>query len=127
MRFFVNPICLAVLAALCAQIGADPASAKTRARRCVCPEKTVEKTDYEQPCEARTVYRRVVERRTVYVEPAVVVAAPVYVGYSAYSYPTYGAGYYGSYGYPYGYAYGGSGIVDAGFGAYGVGWGGWGW
>ncbi|ATQ69578.1 MULTISPECIES: hypothetical protein [Methylosinus] len=124
MTNFAQPTCLAVLVALCAQIGADSASAKTRARRCVCPEKTVEKTETEQPCETRTVYRRVVERRTVYVEPAAVVAAPVYVGYPGYA---YGAGYYGSYGYPYGYAYGGSGIVDAGFGAYGIGWGGWGW
>jgi hypothetical protein len=126
---YLKPTCLAVLAAICAQFGADSAVAKQRERRCVCPEKTVEKTQTEQPCETRTVYRRVVERRTVYVEPAAVVAAPAYVAYPAYSYayPAYSVGYYGSVGYPYGYAYGGSGIVDAGFGGYAIGAGGWGW
>jgi hypothetical protein len=119
MNGSVKFACLAALAILLAPI-ADPAAAKQRVRRCVCPEKT----EYEPPCEGRTVYttyvRRVVEPR-LYVEPVAYVAAPAVVAYPAYGYAAYPA--YG-YGYPYGYAYGGSGIVDAGFG---VGYGGWGW
>lgn len=105
---------LAALAILLAP-GVDPAAAKQKARRCVCPEKT----EYEPPCEGRTVYTTYVRRvvQPVYVEPVAYVAAPVAVAYPAYGYAAYPS--YG-YGYPYGYAYGGSGIVDAGFG-------GWGW
>jgi hypothetical protein len=121
---FAKSTCLAFLALLCAEIVADPALAKQRARRCVCPEKTVE---YQDPCEGRTTYvRRVVERRTVFVEPAVVAApAPVYVAYPAFGYG-YAPSGYGGY-YAYGYPYAPAGIINAGFGAYGIGWGGWGW
>jgi len=110
----------AVLALFGAGIAADPALAKQRVHRCVCPEKTVE---YREPCEGRTTYvRRVVERRSVFVEPAV---APVYVAYPAFGYGDAPSGY-GGY-YAYGYPYAPAGIINAGFGAYGIGWGGWGW
>jgi hypothetical protein len=111
MNSIVKLTSLAVLAGLCV-LAAGSADAKGRGRRCICPEKT----EYEPPCEGRTTYvRRVVERRTVYVEPA----AAAYVAY-----PAYGYGY--PYAYQYGYGYGGAGIVDAGY-VLGVGFGGWGW
>jgi hypothetical protein len=114
--------CLALIALIGAEIAADPALAKQRARRCVCPEKTAE---YQEPCEGRTTYvRRVVERRTVVVEPALA-PAPVYVAYPAFGYGDAPSGY-GGY-YAYGYPYAPAGIINAGFGAYGIGWGGWGW
>jgi hypothetical protein len=116
---------LALLALLGADLAAGPALAKQRAHRCVCPERTAE---YREPCESRTTYvRRVVERRTVFIEPAAVVAAPapVYVAYPAFGYGDAPSGY-GGY-YAYGYPYAPAGIINAGFGAYGIGWGGWGW